>query len=109
MSKHFKEVFERDNRRCVYCCRDLMRDFEVFMIIVEDHLIPKSAGGPDEPQNIVTACSVCNILKGDFRPDWLPNLDDPKSRREYIKEIRAHIMGRRADRMADFATWTHPE
>ena len=108
-SKYFKEIFERDNRRCVYCYRDLMNDFEAFMSTEEDHLIPKSKGGPSEPQNIVIACAVCNRLKGRFKPEMPLNLDDPESTRQYIEAIRAYIMERRAVRMADFASWTHPE
>ncbi len=109
MSKYFKEIFKRDNGRCVYCCRDLMSDFEAFMIAEEDHLIPAAAGGPDEPQNIVIACAVCNRLKGKFKPEMSLNLNDLESRRKYIEVVRAYIMKRRAVKMADFASWTHPE
>ena len=68
MSKHFKEVFQRDNYRCVYCCRDMMVDFDTFMIIEEDHLVPRSKDGEDIPENVVIACAVCNRLKGDYAP-----------------------------------------
>ena len=123
MTKYFKKIFKRDNGRCVYCCRDLMSDFEAFMIAEEDHLIPKSKDGPHEIQNIVTACAVCNRLKGTFIAEELQQLDDQESRREFIKkildnpkswrkyieEVRAHIMERRAELMVYFASWTHPQ
>ena len=41
MSKYFNEIFERDNHRCVYCGRDLLADFESFLMAEEDHLVPQ--------------------------------------------------------------------
>lgn len=105
MSKYFSEVFTRDNRRCVYCGRDMMVDFETFWITVEDHLVPSASGGTSNVANIVTSCAVCNNLKGPFVPD-LPYRDD--CREQYIYEIREYIMRQRAKKMTEFATWTHP-
>ena len=103
MSKYFSKVFERDAHRCVYCGRDMLVDFETFMMVQEDHLVPTSKDGPDEVDNIVTACSVCNMLKGNHTPK-----DDYKTgkRGEYIAAIRKHVMSRRAKRLADFIPWT---
>ena len=97
MSQYFSKVFHRDHHRCVYCGRDMMVDFETFMMVEEDHLMPRSAGGAD---NIVTSCAVCSRLKGPFVPKQ-------ESRQAQIAEICAYVMGRRAERMADFFTWTH--
>ena len=105
MSQHFNEIFFRDHHRCVYCGRDMLVDFETFMTVQEDHLVPTSKEGPHESDNIVTACSVCNMLKGNYTP----NFDyDPKNPGKYIAAILEHIMHRRAVRMADFLSWTHP-
>ena len=106
MSKHFKAVFERDKGRCVYCGRDMLVDFETFMTVQEDHLVPISTGGPDEVNNIVTACSVCNMLKGAYTP---PDVYKPEERVAYITAIREHVMSRRAECMAEFISWTHPD
>ena len=106
MSKHFNIVFERDNRRCVYCGRDMIADFETFMIVEEDHLVPKSRGGdPDDPDNIVTSCAVCNRLKGAYKPDFDLNFDN---RHRFIQNIREYLCGQRATKLADFESWTHP-
>ena len=105
MSQHFSEIFDRDKRRCVYCGRDMLVDFETFMTVQEDHLVPTGKGGLNEPENIVTACSVCNMLKGNYTPKDDYNSEKPS---EYIAAIREHIMHRRAVRMADFVSWTHP-
>ena len=104
MSRHFSEVFSRDKHRCVYCGRDMLVDFETFMMTQEDHLVPISRGGPDEAYNIVTACAVCNMLKGNYIPDDCK----PENRGAYIASIRKRIMSRRSERMADFVSWTHP-
>ena len=106
MSKHFSAVFSRDAHRCVYCGRDMLVDFETFMTVQEDHLVPRGKGGADEAKNIVTACSVCNILKDDYTPT-----DDykPEERVAYIAAIRKHVMSRRAECMAEFISWTHPD
>ena len=50
----FTEVFTRDKCRCVYCGRDLVHDFDSFMIAQRDHLDPR---GGDELENVVTACA----------------------------------------------------
>ncbi len=84
----------------------MLVDFETFMTVQEDHLVPRSKGGLDEANNIVTACSVCNMLKGNYTP-----ADDykPEKRGAYIAANRKHIMGCRAKHMADFVPWTHPD
>ena len=106
MSQYFSKIFECDNHRCVYCGRDMLVDFETFMTVQEDHLVPTSKGGRNERDNIVTSCSVCNMLKGNYT---LTDDYNPERRNEYIAAIREHIMHRRAVRMADFASWIHPD
>lgn len=106
MGKLFSEVFERDRHRCVYCGRDLLVDFETFMMTEEDHLLPRSKGGLDELDNVVTSCAVCNGLKANYVPEFQP---DATNREKYIADIRAYVMERRAAKMAEFTTWTHPK
>ncbi len=103
MSKHFKEVFQRDHYRCVYCGRDMMVDFETFMTIQEDHLVPLSKGGKDVPDNVVIACAVCNSLKHDYLPPSMKLTAD--NRTQYIAEIRKHVMSQRAIKMKDYVDW----
>lgn len=35
------------------------------LLMTKDHIIPKSKGGPDHPDNLQTMCHVCNEIKGD--------------------------------------------
>ncbi len=52
-----RAVFARDRHRCQYCGSD--RHLTV------DHVVPRSKGGPDTWENVVTSCAPCNRKKGD--------------------------------------------
>ena len=106
MTRHFSHVFQRDQHRCVYCGRDLLIDFEAFMLAQEDHLVPKKKLGTDTLENLVIACYPCNKLKGDFIPDF-PLIKG--NRTKYINAVRDEIMRRRSKNMRDYASWTHDE
>ncbi len=49
-------VFLRDKFTCQYCGDKKDLTF--------DHLLPKSKGGLTDWENVVTACSTCNVKKG---------------------------------------------
>ena len=104
MTECFSKAFQRSNCRCVYCGRDLLADFDAFMIAEEDHLVPKSKGGKDEAENIVIACAVCNRLKGNYTPT---DEYDSAKRKEYIEACRAHIMKQRLKHMLTYSEWVH--
>lgn len=53
-----KNVLKRDAHKCCYCGRS---DLPLTL----DHIIPKSKGGDDSWENLVTACLPCNNKKGD--------------------------------------------
>lgn len=70
-------VLERDGWQCAYCQKHLEgRDATV------DHITPKTAGGGDEPENLIAACRRCNGIKSDqmfarmpwYNPIWLETL-----------------------------------
>ena len=52
-------VFLRDRFHCQYCGGDFATNDLTF-----DHVVPKSRGGRTSWNNVVTACSPCNLLKG---------------------------------------------
>ena len=54
-------VFKRDNYECVYCGSKKS--------LTIDHVIPKSKGGDNSWNNLVTCCSPCNRIKGDKTPE----------------------------------------
>jgi 5-methylcytosine-specific restriction endonuclease McrA len=51
-------VFLRDRFSCQYCGSKVELTF--------DHLIPRSRGGTTRWDNVVTACSPCNLRKGRY-------------------------------------------
>lgn len=48
--------------RCFWC------DSEIHFGRHTDHVVPRRAGGPDEPWNLVTACQPCNLAKSSKMP-----------------------------------------
>lgn len=62
-AKKRSKIYIRDNHRCSYCnkkCR--------YEELTLDHVIPKSRGGWDTHENLVTACLTCNQKKGNRTP-----------------------------------------
>ena len=73
------QVFRRDKFTCQYC--GFVGDtFETWAFLIIDHFKPKSKGGSDDPDNLVTSCSLCNFMKGDRR------FSDMDEARKEIKE-----------------------
>ena len=52
-----KMIYKRDNYKCQYCGS--------FKDLTIDHVIPKSKGGTNKWDNLVTCCRKCNLKKGD--------------------------------------------
>lgn len=56
-----RNIFYRDSHNCQYCgCSGDS--------LTLDHVVPRSRGGGDSWENIVTACVRCNIKKGNRTP-----------------------------------------
>lgn len=55
-------IYLRDQMACLYCGRDL-RDAAPSEITL-DHLTPRSEGGTNVSENLVTACRACNSSRG---------------------------------------------
>ena len=50
-------IYKRDKNKCQYCGSTKS--------LTIDHVIPRSRGGKDTWENLVVACSPCNVKKGD--------------------------------------------
>lgn len=61
------EVYVRDRCVCVYCGFD-GRTLQSWYQLAIDHLVPRSAKGPDTPDNKVVSCISCNMAKGQIDP-----------------------------------------
>lgn len=55
-----RAVFARDGFECQYC------DSRARLTV--DHVVPRSRGGASSWDNLVTACSPCNLKKADHTP-----------------------------------------
>lgn len=57
-------IMKRDNFKCVYCGASTATNSTTTLHI--DHIIPRSKGGTNTPENLQTLCQQCNIGKGDL-------------------------------------------
>jgi CRISPR/Cas system Type II protein with McrA/HNH and RuvC-like nuclease domain len=56
-----KRIFKRDNNTCCYC--GSQKNLTV------DHVLPKSRGGKNTWENMITSCFRCNGIKDDRTPE----------------------------------------
>jgi len=61
-------LFARDGYRCQYCGRH-RRELGYRESLTRDHVVPISRGGDNGWLNVVTACSRCNLRKGNRLPE----------------------------------------
>ena len=54
-------IYKRDNHECAYCGSKKQ--------LTLDHIIPKSRGGGNDWNNLVTCCFKCNLKKGNKTPE----------------------------------------
>jgi len=54
-------VMKRDANQCQYCGSKSSLNI--------DHIIPRSRGGEDTWENLITACNDCNVRKGNRTPE----------------------------------------
>jgi 5-methylcytosine-specific restriction endonuclease McrA len=59
LSRH--NLMKRDGNRCLYC--GSTKNLTI------DHVLPRSRGGRDTWENLVTSCNHCNVSKGDRTPE----------------------------------------
>lgn len=58
-----RALFERDRHTCLYCGQNFKTT-----LLTRDHVMPRSQGGTDIWNNVVTACKACNTRKGGLTP-----------------------------------------
>jgi len=85
------EVFKRDGFQCSYCGKSPPE-----VVLECDHITPKSAGGKDEINNLITACFDCNRGKSNISLDKAPqslvdNLQVLKEKEEQLAEYQKLI------------------
>lgn len=86
-----RNIFLRDRQVCQYCGLT----FAVSKLTI-DHVLPRSRGGGDSWENLVTACHPCNRRKADKTPDEarMPLMGAPRAPRTLtLHGHRLHMMG----------------
>ena len=78
-------VFLRDRFTCQYCGRAHATTMLTF-----DHLTPRSRGGYTTWENVVTACTTCNLAKGDRLPGECDMAPKRRPRQPTNKELQEH-------------------
>ena len=82
-----KNILRRDNYRCMYCGVKSNA-------LTIDHVIPKSRGGVDSWENLVSACITCNNKKGNRTPDEVNMALISKPRKPHHILFLKHFMGK---------------
>jgi len=80
------DVFKRDSFECQYCGATPPK-----AIMHVDHIVPVAEGGGNEEENLITACSDCNLGKGARSLDDVPQ--SITDRAAEIREREAQIVG----------------
>src|SRR6187551_923320 len=75
-------VFLRDQFECQYCGDPKDLTF--------DHVIPRSKGGRTTWENVVTACSPCNLNKGGRMPNQAKMHPRIRPHQPSVNELREH-------------------
>jgi 5-methylcytosine-specific restriction endonuclease McrA len=108
------EVFKRDGFQCAYCGKTPPQ-----VTLEVDHVDPKSKGGKDDINNLITACFDCNRGKRNIPLSKVPaklteNLevlqeqeDQIKAYRQFIKKIERRVK-KDIDEINDIYTKAYP-
>ena len=86
-----RRVISRAGNRCEYCGLSQVGQHATFHL---DHILPVSAGGPNDMQNLALACAACSLHKG-----ALTHAQDPDG------PHRVLLYNPRTDRWSDHFTW----
>lgn len=89
-SEILARVSERAGHCCEYCGLDFFKSIENYKSWECDHIVPQSAGGPDEIDNIAASCRVCQFC---FKRWYNPQNDagSNATRAELIEAARRYI------------------
>ncbi|MDR3518816.1 MAG: HNH endonuclease [Azospirillaceae bacterium] len=97
-------IFCRDGWVCQYCGEPFSAHELTF-----DHVVPRSRGGRTTWENVVSACSPCNLIKGNKTPieAGMPVLREPRrpTRRELAFASAPHLHEAVHHSWADFLYW----
>lgn len=95
------EVFKRDGFTCQYCGAK-----PPAVVLHADHIVPLAEGGPDEMNNLVTACERCNLGKSSVPLSFMPvplqeHIKKEHERREQMDAMNEAIKSQRQNENDD--------
>ena len=93
-------VFLRDHFTCQYCGAVLAPSALTF-----DHVVPRTRGGETSWRNVVTACSPCNLAKGDRLTPMPTRTPREPTLRELMSARRAQPPGHLHTSWLDYLYW----
>ena len=104
-----RSILLRDRFQCQYCGETFPPEQLTF-----DHVIPRSAGGRTEWENILTCCVPCNTRKRDTMPNYsgkkgkgsMRPLKEPR-RPSSAELMRAGLANLDSDTKKDFSSWLY--
>jgi 5-methylcytosine-specific restriction endonuclease McrA len=82
------EVRIRDECTCRYCDLCGLDNFDIWMQLGIDHIIPRISGGDESAENKAVACSECNCLKHKYVPDGSNREERIADARRYVQMMR---------------------
>jgi 5-methylcytosine-specific restriction endonuclease McrA len=82
------EVRKRDGCTCQYCGLSGLGNFDIWINLTIDHIIPSCSGGDDTEENKAVACGECNTLKGNYVPVGNEREERIADARRYVQEKR---------------------
>ncbi|MBS4095830.1 MAG: HNH endonuclease [Sulfuricella sp.] len=83
-----QDTYKRYHYTCVYCGFD-GRVFDSWMQLSIDHIRPRSAGGTDDPDNLVVACRSCNSITSRM------TFSEEETRKDILTKKRERVALRR--------------
>jgi len=98
------QIYAQSRYHCVYCRKDISVSLDEIAASTTDHVVPQRLfpeegahdKGPNHINNLVTACAVCNSIKGGWAPE--PSSPGWNSRKAFIEEARKYIGAERTAR-----------
>lgn len=101
------DVFKRDSFTCQYC-----GSFPPSVVLEVDHIQPKSKGGKDDLNNLITSCFECNRGKRNYLLDQVPNtlitnIEQIKEKEKQYSEYRKLLkkIEKRINKEVDSVEW----
>lgn len=82
------DVRVRDKSTCQYCGLSGLGNFDIWMNLTIDHIVPSCRDGNDAAENKAVACVYCNSLKGSYLPAG-------STREQRIADARQHVQEKR--------------